>query len=225
MVAVTQGLLDNMNKSELEGVIAHELSHIKNRHILIGTIAATMAGAIMMLAYFARFSAVMGGSNSNNRNGNAIGMVFMLLGAIVAPIAAAIIQMAISRSDEYDADATGAQMVGNPQGLANALAKLDSISKRIPMQNASDATAHMFIVNPLTAGQAFRTLFSTHPPIEKRIERLMGENYLSGSTHRKDPYTSTQNSADYQDYRPPADHSSQRPSQGNRQPSDWDRLR
>lgn len=223
VVAVTQGLLDNMNKNELEGVIAHELSHIKNRHILIGTIAATMAGAIMMLAYFARFSAVMGGGNSNNRNGNAIGMIFLLLGAIVAPIAAAVIQMAISRSDEYDADATGAQIVGNPQGLASALGKLDSLSKRIPMQNASDTTAHMFIVNPLTAGQAFRSLFSTHPPIEKRIERLMGASYTPGSPHREDAYVNPRPDNNFREHRT-SDNNYREPTPQDRAKSDWDRL-
>lgn len=223
VVAVTQGLLDNMNKNELEGVIAHELSHIKNRHILIGTIAATMAGAIMMLAYFARFSAVMGGGNSNNRNGNAIGMIFLLLGAIVAPIAAAVIQMAISRSDEYDADATGAQIVGNPQGLASALGKLDSLSKRIPMQSASDTTAHMFIINPLTAGQAFRSLFSTHPPIEKRIERLMGSNYISNSPHNEDNYVEPRRRPASRNYSP-TDFPDRGSTPQDRAKSDWDRL-
>lgn len=225
VVAVTQGLLDNMNKSELEGVIAHELAHIKNRHILIGTIAATMAGAIMLLAYFARFGAIMGGGNGNNRNGNALGMVFMLLAAIVAPLAAAVIQMAISRSDEYDADTTGAQMAGNPKGLASALGKLDKISRQIPMQNASDATAHMFIVNPLTAGQAFRSLFSTHPPVAKRIERLMGSNYLSSSPHNEDTYVSPQSDKSYRDYRTPANDTPRESSQKDRARNEWDRLR
>lgn len=213
VVAVTQGLLDNMNKSELEGVIAHELSHIKNRHILIGTIAAAMAGAIMTLAYFARFGALFGGGNSNNRNSGGIGIIFMLLAAIVAPIAAMLIQMAISRSDEYDADATGAQIAGNPQGLASALAKLDALSKQIPMRNATDATAHMFIVNPLTAGQAFRSLFSTHPPIAKRIERLTGSNstFYSGGFDNSN-----------KDYNPRRDNDN---SHQNRTPSEWDRFR
>lgn len=217
VVAITQGLLDNMNKSELEGVIAHELSHIKNRHILIGTIAATMAGAIMILAYFARFGALFGGGNRNN---NGIGIIFLLLGAIVAPIAAMVIRMAISRSDEYDADATGAQIAGNPQGLANALAKLDMLSKRVPMQNATDATAHMFIVNPLTAGQAFRSLFSTHPPIAKRIERLTGGKF-AGPVYKNE-------APDFNERRPnynaPQDNPETRDAGKSRPKSDWDRY-
>lgn len=233
VVAVTQGLLDNMNQSELEGVIAHELSHVKNRHILIGTIAATMASAIMTLAYFARFGALFGGGNNNRNGGNGIGVIFLLLGAIVAPIAAALIQMAISRSDEYDADATGAKMMGNPKGLASALGKLDMLSKRIPMQKATDATAHMFIVNPLTAGQAFRSLFSTHPPIAKRIERLTGSKYAGPGSFGDDDYADSRNVR-----RSPADFNQSRYEGSQLPPSvtrsgtsqdqargDWDRLR
>lgn len=220
VVAVTQGLLDNMNKSELEGVLAHELAHIKNRHILIGTIAATMAGAIMMLAYFARFNAVMGGGSSRNRNGNGVGIILLLLAAIVAPIAAMVIQMAISRSDEYDADAEAAKLVGNPQGLASALGKLDALSKRIPMQNASDATAHMFIVNPLTAGQAFRNMFATHPPIAKRIERLLGPD----STSRKDVYLNSQTDKNAREHRGSSDYNDNDSRPKERARNDWDRL-
>lgn len=224
VVAVTQGLLDNMNKSELEGVLAHELAHIKNRHILIGTVAATMAGAIMMLAYFARFGAIMGGGSNRNRNGNAVGIVFLLLAAIVAPIAAMIIQMAISRSDEYDADAEAAKLVGSPKGLASALDKLDFISKRVPMQNATDATAHMFIVNPLTAGQAFRGMFATHPPIAKRIERLLGSGATPGSSPRNDVYPNPRPDENVPEQRGPAGRNYGGSTPQERARNDWDRL-
>lgn len=229
VVAVTQGLLNNMNKQELTGVIAHELSHVKNRHILIGSIAATMAGAIMVIANIARFGALMGsGNNRNNGGGNAI---FMLLTAIVAPVAAMLIQMAISRSDEFDADATGAQIAGSPQGLASALGKLDAISKQIPMQNASDATAHMFIVNPLSARQAFAKLFSTHPPTSERIKRLVGSGYSSTSPHGEDQYISNRPADN--DYAAPRNQTPDNfpPRQQYREPTaeerardDWDRL-
>jgi heat shock protein HtpX len=167
-VAVTRGLLDLMGDDEIEGVIAHELGHVKNRDILISSIAATLAGAIMIIASMARWAALFGGfGRSSERNGGAIGL---LLTALVAPIAATVIQLALSRSREFQADATGAKISGNPGGLANALRKLGMATKRVPM-NASPSTAHMFIVNPLRAGQ-FAKLFSTHPPLEERIARL-----------------------------------------------------
>ena len=171
-VAVTQGILDLLNDEELEGVLAHELGHVRNRDILISSIAATLAGAITVLArmfgYAAMFSG-MGGRDDRDRGGGALGALFMM---ILAPIAAALIQMAVSRSREYQADATGAHFTGNPYALANALRKLDAYSKRLPMQ-ASPSTAHLFIVQPLL-GVNLGSLFSTHPPIEKRIERLTG---------------------------------------------------
>lgn len=170
VVAVTQGLLELMNRDEIMGVLAHEMAHVKNRDILIGSIAATMAGAIMILANMARFAAFFGGGSSrDDRGGGAIGM---LAAAIVAPIAALLIQMAVSRSREYHADETGADLAGHPMGLASALRKLGAYSKRIPMQ-AEPSTAHMFIVNPLSAG-SLANLFSTHPPLEERIARLTG---------------------------------------------------
>ncbi len=170
-VAVTEGILKLLNREELEGVIAHELAHVKNRDILISSIAATMAGAIMMLARMAIFFP-MGGRDDDNRGG-ALGGILML---ILAPIGAMLIQMAISRSREYGADATGAHFTGNPYGLANALRKLHEGNKRIPM-DANPATSHMFIVKPFS-GQALMSLFSTHPPMEKRIERLLGHRMV-----------------------------------------------
>ena len=170
VVAVTQGLLNLMEQDEVKGVLAHELAHVKNRDILIGSIAATMAGAIMVLANMARFSAVFGGRGGDGgRGGNAIGLIAM---SIMAPFAAMIIQMAISRSREYLADSTGAGFAGSPEGLARALEKLGQYSKRIPM-DANPSTAHMFIVNPLS-GRRLMSLFSTHPPLEERIARLRG---------------------------------------------------
>jgi heat shock protein HtpX len=169
-VAVTVGLLELMDDEEIEGVIAHELAHIKNRDILISSIAATIAGAIAMLASFARWGAIFGGlGGRDDRDGGIIGLIAM---AIVAPVAAMVIQMAVSRSREYAADATGAAIAGNPHGLARALQKLGHYSKRLPMRS-SPATSHMFIVRPLF-GRGLGSLFSTHPPIEERIRRLVG---------------------------------------------------
>ncbi|MBW1995803.1 MAG: zinc metalloprotease HtpX [Deltaproteobacteria bacterium] len=174
VVAVTQGLLKAMDKDEIAGVLAHELAHVKNRDILIGSIAATMAGAIMMLANMARWSAMFGGFQSDDDEGGGMGVVGLIVMSILAPLAAVIIQMAISRSREYLADATGASIAGHPEGLARALEKLGAYSKRIPL-DASPSTAHMFIVNPLS-GKSLMNLFSTHPPLEERIRRLRGIN-------------------------------------------------
>jgi len=165
-VAVTTGLLGILNSSEVEGVIAHELAHIKNRDILIGTIAATMAGAIMILANMARFAAFFGGQSNDEEGNNPIALLVV---AILAPIAALLVQSAISRSREYQADMSGAEISGNPLGLANALIKLEHGNKALPIE-ASPATAHMFIVNPLKGG--LESLFSTHPPIPDRVARL-----------------------------------------------------
>ncbi len=173
VVAVTRGLLNLMSREEVKGVLAHELGHVKNRDILIGTIAATMAGAVMMLANMAKWGALFGGFRGNDEEGGRGGMIGMIATAIIAPIAAMLIQMAISRSREYLADATAAQITGNPEGLAGALEKLGVYSGRIPMQ-AEAATAHMFITNPL-AGRSLMSLFSTHPPIEERVARLRNE--------------------------------------------------
>jgi heat shock protein HtpX len=171
-VAATEGILSLMSDEELEGVIAHELAHVKNRDILISSVAATIAGAITFLATMARWGALFGGYGSNDDRGRGGNIVTLLLTAILAPIAATIVQMAVSRSREFAADATGAKLAGQPYGLARALEKLDAYSKRIPMA-ATTATAHMFIVAPFT-GRAFMNLFSTHPPVEERVRRLLG---------------------------------------------------
>jgi heat shock protein HtpX len=170
VVAVTEGILRILNRDELEGVIAHELAHIKNKDMLIGSIAATLAGAIVMLANMAQWAAIFGGASrgdSDDEGGGVIGLIFM---AILAPIAATIIQMAISRSREYLADEGGARVSKKPYGLAGALEKLSRASQAAPM-DANPSTAHMFIVNPLT-GKSLMSLFSTHPPIEERVARL-----------------------------------------------------
>ncbi|MBU1902527.1 MAG: zinc metalloprotease HtpX [Proteobacteria bacterium] len=173
VIAVTEGLLKSMNDEEATGVLAHEMSHIKNMDILIGSIAATMAGAIMILASMARWSAFFGGGSSNDEEGGGgLGAIGLIVMSILAPIAAMLIQMAISRSREYLADATGARLTGSPEGLANALEKLGAVSRRLPMK-ANPSTAHMFIVNPLS-GARMMHLFSTHPPLEERIARLRG---------------------------------------------------
>jgi len=163
-VAVTQGILNLLNDEELEGVLAHELGHVKNRDILTSSIAATLAGAVTLLAHF---SGLLGrGRDSRNRGGG-------LLMFFLAPLAATLIQLAVSRSREYEADATGAHTTGNPYALASALQKLEAYSRRLPLQ-ASPSTAHLFIVAPLISGASFANMFSTHPPMAKRIERLTG---------------------------------------------------
>ncbi len=167
-VAVTTGIMRLLDRNELAGVIAHELSHIKNRDILVSTIAATIAGAISYLAQMAQWAFIFGGRSDDEERGGS--PVAALLMAIIAPIAAMLVQLAISRTREYGADAGGARIVGNPLYLANALRKLHNYSQQIPM-GVNPATSHMFIVNPLSGGGIAR-LFSTHPPIEERIERL-----------------------------------------------------
>ncbi len=173
-VAVTEGILRLLSQDELRGVLSHELAHVKHRDILVGTVAATIAGAISMLANMAQWALLFGGGrSSNDREGGSpiAGLVMM----IVAPIAAMMIQLAISRSREYAADEGGAQISGNPLSLANALRKLELKTEQIPM-NANPATAHMFIVSPLHGG-GFASLFSTHPPLEERIARLEAMAY------------------------------------------------
>lgn len=170
VVAVTEGILRILGKDELEGVIAHELTHIRNRDILIGSIAATLAGAIVMLAHMAQWAAMFGGVGRDDDEGGGSNIVGLILMAVLAPIAATLIQMAISRSREYLADAGGAKISGKPYALAGALEKLSRASQTMPME-ANPSTAHMFIVNPLT-GRSLMNLFSTHPPIEERIARL-----------------------------------------------------
>lgn len=165
-VAVTQGILRLLNAEELEGVLAHELSHVKNRDILISSVAATIAAAIMMISRFAMF---FGGSRDNDREGaNPVAMIATI---ILAPLAAMLIQAAISRSREYDADAAGAAIAGSPLGLVSALKKIDAASKVVPL-DASPATAHMFIIKPFSAS-GLLGLFSTHPPTEQRIHALL----------------------------------------------------
>jgi heat shock protein HtpX len=170
-VAVTQGILSLLNDEELEGVLAHELGHVRNRDILISSIAATIAGAITYFAEIARWGMIFGGyeRDREGRGGGGFGALIML---ILAPIAAMLIQLAVSRSREYQADETGAHFTGNPYALASALAKLDAYSKRVPLQ-ATPSTAHLFIVQPFL-GMSLASMFSTHPPIAKRIERLTG---------------------------------------------------
>jgi heat shock protein HtpX len=169
VVAVTQGILRLLTREELKAVLAHELSHVRNRDILISSIAATLAGAIMMIARVAQFGLYFGGfgGRDDDRGANPFGLLLM---AILAPLAAMLIQFAISRSREYAADESGAKMVGNPGALASALEKLQIASKRIPL-DANPATAHMFIVKPFS-GRSLVNLFSTHPTTEKRVERL-----------------------------------------------------
>ena len=173
-VAATEGILRLLTREELEGVMAHELGHVRNRDILIGTIAAMIAGSISMIANMAQWAMIFGGGRRDDDEGpgGIIGMIAMI---IVAPIAAALIQMAISRSREYEADATGARICGNPLWLASALRKLETGAQRVPL-DANPATAHMFIVNPLR-GKGLQNLFSTHPPIEDRIARLESMAY------------------------------------------------
>ena len=175
-VAMTHGILQLLDDEELEGVLAHELGHVKNRDILTSSIAATLAGAITMIArmgYFASLFGGYGGRDSRERGGGGIGALLMI---ILAPIAATLIQLAVSRSREYEADATGAHTTGNPYALARALQKLEDYSKRLPLQ-ASPSTAHLFIIAPLVGG-GFGSLFSTHPPTRERIRRLIGRDLV-----------------------------------------------
>ena len=169
-VAATEGLLELMNDDELEGVIAHELSHVRNYDILTTSIAATLAGAITWIAQMGRFALIFGGyGGDRDRRGGGLEALLML---IVAPIAALLIQLGVSRQREYAADAAGARLVGHPYGLISALEKLGAYNKRIPMTNVTPATASLYIVTPLSAGQVFMGLFSTHPPLPDRIEAL-----------------------------------------------------
>jgi heat shock protein HtpX len=174
-VAVTQGILQLLNDEEMEGVLAHELGHVNNRDILISSVAATVAGAITMLASMGKWAMIFGGLGGRDREGRGGGGLTALFMLIVAPIAASLIQLAVSRSREYQADASGAHYTGNPYALASARQKLDAYSRRLPLQ-ATPSTAHLFIIQPflgMSAGM-FAGLFSTHPPIARRIERLTG---------------------------------------------------
>jgi len=166
-VAATEGILQILTREELLGVMAHEMSHVRHRDILIGSIAATIAGAISYLAHMAQWAMIFGGGRDDEES-NPFGLILMM---IFAPLAAMLVQMAISRSREYEADKGGARLCGNPHYLASALRKLEMANSRIPMQRLNEATAHMFIVNPLR-GNGLKALFSTHPPVEERIRRL-----------------------------------------------------
>ncbi|MGD0293630.1 MAG: zinc metalloprotease HtpX [Terracidiphilus sp.] len=170
-VAVTHGILGLLNDEELEGVLAHELSHVRNRDILTSSIAATLAGAITILA---RMAFWFGGGR--RRGGGLIGMLVMLL---LAPLAATLIQLWVSRTREYEADASGAHLTGNPYALARALEKISAVSRQVPLL-ASPNNAHLFIIAPLLSGETFASLFSTHPPVQKRIERLIGRTSVLG---------------------------------------------
>jgi heat shock protein HtpX len=172
-VAATEGILQVLSDGELDGVIAHELAHVRHRDILISSVAATVAAAIMMAARTAQFAAMFGGyggrGDDRDRGNNPIALLAMI---ILAPLAAMLIQAAISRSREFSADAGGAQIAGNPYGLADALRKIEAVSQRVPL-DANPATAHMFIVKPFSGG-GLMSLFSTHPPTEQRIRALLG---------------------------------------------------
>jgi len=170
-VAVTDGLMQILNRTEIEGVLAHELAHIKNRDVLVGTIAATLAGAITMIANMLQWGLIFGmGRNDEEGDTGILGLAGTLLMIIVAPLAATLIQLAISRAREFQADASGARIAGQPDGLANALVKLERAASRVPMQ-VNPAASHLFIVNPLS-GETFARLFSTHPPIAERVRKL-----------------------------------------------------
>ncbi len=171
-VAVTHGILQLLTDEELEGVLAHELGHVNNRDILTSSVAATLAGAISMIANWAKWGMIFGGygGGRDERRGGGLGALLMVF---VAPLAATMIQLWVSRTREYQADATGAHFTGNPYALASALQKIDAYSRRLPMQ-ATPSTAHLFICQPFLGGMTFGNLFSTHPPIAKRIERLTG---------------------------------------------------
>jgi len=168
-IAVTEGIMRILDDAELEGVLAHELAHVKNRDILIATLAATLAGAISYLAYMAQWAAIFGGRTGDDDDGGANPFAAILM-AVLAPVAAMLVQLAISRAREFQADATGARIAGRPWGLAKALEKLHMANRAAPLP-ANPSTAHLFIVNPLSGGVLTR-LFSTHPPIEERVARL-----------------------------------------------------
>lgn len=171
VVAVTHGILELLDEEELEGVLGHELAHVQHRDILIASVAATLAGAVNLLSSMARWAFMFGGGRRSDREGSGANPFVLLVTVIVAPIAALLIQLAVSRSREFHADEGGAKLCGNPLALASALRKLEAGARRIPMLEATPTTAHLFIVNPLR-GEALAKLFSTHPPVEERIERL-----------------------------------------------------
>jgi heat shock protein HtpX len=170
-IVVNQGLLELLNDREMAGVLAHELGHVHNRDILISSVVAVLAGAITMIANLAQWSLWFGGSGRDDRGSSPFGLIAVLLTALLAPLAATLVQLAVSRSREYEADATGARVSGDPEALASALGKLAQVNKRVASPLAQPAFAHLYIVNPLSAG-GVSSLFSTHPPVEERIRRL-----------------------------------------------------
>lgn len=176
-VAVTHGILGLLNDEELEGVLAHELGHVRNRDILTSSIAATLAGAITILARMGFWFGAFGGEGDGDQRGGGFGAILML---ILAPLAAMLIQLWVSRTREYEADASGAHLTGNPYALASALEKISAVSRQVPLP-ASPSTAHLFIVAPLLSGEMWANLFSTHPPVQKRIERLIGRPSVHGN--------------------------------------------
>ncbi len=176
-VAVTRGILEICNDEEIEGVLAHELGHVKNRDILISAVVATVAGAITFIARMAYWGELFGGSGGGRDDDRRGGVFSALAMMIVAPFAAMLIQLWISRTREYEADAAGANITGNPQGLASALQKIDQWSKQLPMR-VPESMAHLYCAQPLTTGEVFSSLFSTHPPIRKRIQRLIGRDFV-----------------------------------------------
>ena len=180
-IVVNQGLLELLNDREVAGVLAHELGHVHNRDILISSVVAVLAGAITMIANLAQWSLWFGGSGRDDRGSSPFGLIAVLLTALLAPLAATLVQLAVSRSREYEADATGARVSGDPEALASALGKLAQVNKRVASPLAQPAFAHLYIVNPLSAG-GVSSLFSTHPPVEERIRRLEAMA-LGGQVH------------------------------------------
>lgn len=177
-VAVTEGILGVLNDEELEGVLAHELGHVRNRDILTSSIAATLAGAITMLARMAFWAGIFGGGRRDRDEDEGSGAVALIM-MLLAPFAAMMIQLWVSRTREFAADASAAELTGNPYGLARALEKISGVSQQLPLE-ASPSTAHLYIIAPILSGESFATLFSTHPPVRQRIERLIGRPSVSG---------------------------------------------
>lgn len=177
-VAVTEGILGVLNDEELEGVLAHELGHVRNRDILTSSIAATLAGAITMIARMAFWAGIFGGGRRDRDEDEGSGAVALIM-MLLAPFAAMMIQLWVSRTREFAADASAAELTGNPYGLARALEKISGVSQQLPLE-ASPSTAHLYIIAPILSGESFATLFSTHPPVRQRIERLIGRPSVSG---------------------------------------------
>jgi heat shock protein HtpX len=192
VVAVTEGIMRALSWDELEGVIAHEMGHVRNRDTLVSTVAATLAGVIGMAAHSAQWGMMFGGGRRDSEgNSNPLGMVLMLIMIVIAPMIAVMVQMAISRTREFGADRSGAEITGNPAALASALQKIDAFAHRSPVE-ANPGTAHLFIINPLS-GEKAMSLFSTHPPTAERVRRLqeMEKEFMTGRSHHNDPRMGT----------------------------------